>query len=168
MKQLRLNWTKYSQMALLHTPNSKKEDWRIKTINSSTFLATKRILDLKKETASSKQRRVKRKSKPGSEWRLWDGCKRLCLERKGMNRKRPMQALSLLLSLTQKSLSMPMLSNNDNYIKIYLFMGLLEMDWLLCLWVYFLGWFMVWFGFLFLVFLDLMEIKLSQRPNSAK
>ena len=26
MKQLRLNRTKYSQMALLHTPNSKKED----------------------------------------------------------------------------------------------------------------------------------------------
>ena len=26
MKQLQLNRTKYSQMALLHTPNSKKED----------------------------------------------------------------------------------------------------------------------------------------------
>ena len=26
MKQLRLNQTKYSQMALLHIPNSKKED----------------------------------------------------------------------------------------------------------------------------------------------
>ena len=53
MKQLRLNRTKCSQMALLHTPNSKKKDWRIKTINSSTFSATKRILDLKKETICS-------------------------------------------------------------------------------------------------------------------
>ena len=71
MKQLRLNWTKYSQMALLHTPNSKKEDWRIKTINSLTFLATKRILDLKKETASSKQRRVKRKKKKKKQTWIW-------------------------------------------------------------------------------------------------
>ena len=64
MKQLRLNRTKYSRMALLHTTNSKKRrQWRIKTINSSTFPATKWILDLKKETASAKWRRVKKKKK---------------------------------------------------------------------------------------------------------
>ena len=121
MKQHRLNRTKYSQMALLHTSNSKKRrQWRIKTFNSSTFSATKWILDLKKETVSAKRRRLKKKEKkkkgkPGSERRLREGCKRLCLERKGTNRKRPMQPLSLPLSLSQKSLSMPMLSNNDNY-----------------------------------------------------
>ena len=42
----------------------------------------------------------------------------------------------------EKKHSNPDLSNNDNYIEIYLFMGLLEMEVrfsLLCLWVYFLG-----------------------------
>ena len=67
-----------------------------------------------------KKGKKKKKSKPGSERRLREGCKRLCLERKGTNRKRPMHPLSLPLSLSQKSLSMPMLSNNDNYIEIYL------------------------------------------------
>ena len=71
MKQLRLNRTKYSRMALLHTTNSKKRrQWRIKTINSSTFPATKWILDLKKETASAKRRRVKKKKKKKQTW-IW-------------------------------------------------------------------------------------------------
>ena len=73
MKQLRLNRTKYSQMALLHIPNSKKEDSEEKkTMNSSTFSATKWILDLKKENASAKRRRVKnKKKKKKSQTVLW-------------------------------------------------------------------------------------------------
>ena len=96
--------------SITYTKFNKRSQWRIKTINSSTFSATKWILDLKKETTSSKQgnkkkkNKKKNKSKLGYERRLREGCKRLCLERKGTNWKRPMQALSLPLSFSKITL----------------------------------------------------------------